>query len=84
MMERLIGGICLGVGLVRLFSNTEHVWFSWSLIGIGLFTLVIYLAERFISKEYWGGCKRYDAMTPEQKITDCERRIAEDKIPKHA
>lgn len=75
-IDRLIGGICFGIGLTRLLLHTNHSWFNWALIGIGVLSLVLYLAERFIKNDFWEFCRKYDSMTPRERLDDCERRIA--------
>ncbi len=48
-LDRLVGGICLGLGITRLILRMDPPLYNWILLIIGLFGIGLYCAERFIA-----------------------------------
>jgi len=80
-LDRIAGGMCLGAGATRLIIGATPSVYSWILLGLGIFAVILYLIESYAPgiSDY---CKRYDSMTNEERIADCEHRIAEKEANK--
>ena len=72
-IDRIAGGMALGIGITRLITGVEgHAWFTWAMLVVGVAAIVEYWAEK-----HWPNYGASINMTNEERIADCERRIAE-------